>query len=621
MLREPSALGRALRTLPLALLLGGCVTNAPNLPGLPFNLPGTAGTPTKGAPAPAAVPAVAILATRDPQALQRLFAGSTVTGADLIPELMSFKRLGRGPGTPSMGAFMGTAAAPVAGTATSGGLLDSLFGGGSAILNAGLKLGMQSLESVLAETVMGVAFAELQGHLDFLIGDTHALAAESVTLPSPQGLTAEQMQRAVTMAAIVVATRITGKMLKKAQQDLTDLDGEYQTLITRREEAAALLQQALAGGLPASAGFSDADLAYLRNLAATEGVAGFVKDLGAQTLALRLVAVNDPTAFAAYRVQSEGLTRRQTAIVRTVAGALAYGGLLVGFGTEFAKLGKSGSFAEVVAIGPLALAFVTETPSILQSTYGIVTEGVGSLVRGSRSFRVSVGARTDEVSSADDVFRILARNGAATEWQAALFRDGGRGLLQSVHQCDARSAAQMLDLAVPQPLRDQIARDLGMAGQGGFTFTDAVSAGNLQASDELLSRDHRPRLADGRRAMAQAQLAVAGQGPANDGAAAPGYLHWNDEQLMKLVFSNRDGNAARFAAMEIAGVTVKPVPSMQSLYAYESLADNCRTQSLPPVATATGAPASPAKASKPARPVKPSKPTKPAKASAAKPAG
>lgn len=599
------------RLLPLAALMSGCVATMPQLPGGATQL---ASQLAQGTPAAADARPATLLATREGPGLQALFAKGTVTGADLLPELRAFKRLGSANAV-SMDQFLGTAAS--AAPAAAGSFFGDLLGGGgtSAVMSAGIKLGMSQLESALKNAVMNIAFAELQGHLDYLIGDSQALQAETISLPSARGLTPDQMQRAATMAAIVIATRISGRMLKQAQADLAGLEQEYQTLIDRREKAAALLQQALSGGLPASArgSFSEADLASLRNLAASAGVGGFVKDMGAQTLALRLVAATDPRAFAEYKAQSEGLTKRQAAALRTVAGVVAFGGLLTSFGSEFAKMGKDKPFGEILALGPLALAFVTEAPPVFQSAFAVLSEGAGSLVKTPRSFRVTVGARTDEVAGAAAVFDLLAKNSAAPELQKALFRDAGRGLLQFVHQCDSATAAQMLDAAVPPAQRNAFAKEMAQPEVERFSFVNAFAAGPARIAEELLGQDHRPRLADRRAAMAAVQFAVAGQGAANDNAGAPGYLKWNNDQLMKLVFSNRDGSAAQFAAMEIAGVTVRPVPSMQAIYAYESLADACRGQTLP--AAAPVAPAA-VPARKPAPPPKPpAKPATPAKKS------
>lgn len=593
----------AWRLLPLAALLGGCnatmptaLTNAVTSATTAASLP--AGTAARGA--------VPMFATREASGLQSLFAKSTVTGADLIPELRAFKRLA-GPGAVSMDQLMGNAAA--AAPAAAGSFFGDLLGGGggSAVMNAGIKLGMTQLESALKGAVMGMAFSELQGHLDFLIGDANALRNETITLPSARGLTPDQMQRAVTLAAIVVATRISARMLKQAQQDLAGLEQEYQTLIDRREKAAALLQQALGSSLPPAArgSFSEAELSYLRNLSASAGVGGFAKDMGAQTLALRLVAATDPKAFAEYKAQSEGLTNRQRALLRTVGGVVAFGGLLTSVGAEFAKMGKEQPFAEMIALGPLALAFLTEVPPVFQSAFAVVSEGAGSLVKTTRNFRVTVGARTDEVGSAADVFALLARNGAAPELQAALFRDDGYGLLNRVHTCDAGTAAQMLDSAVPGELRSSFAKESAQAEPERFSFVNGFAA-NPALAPELLARDHRPRLADRKPSMTAIQLAVAGRGPADDNAARPGYLKWNNDQLLRLVFANRDENAARYAMLEINGVAVRPVPSMQSLYAYETLANACRASTLPAAApaptTATKPPARPPAQQRPQQP-------------------
>ena len=463
-------------------------------------------------------------------------------------------------------------------------LLAELWAGGTAALvNAGTKLAMSRLESNLKAAAMDVAMVELRGHLDYLIGQPAALKAESVQLPSPQGLTPQQMQRAVTLAALVVAARVSGKMLQQAKADLGGLEQEYQELITRRERAATLLQQALATPLPASARgvFAEAELRELRAMLASRTLAEFVNDLGAQNMALRWVAATDPRSFADYKARSEGLTRRQAAAVRAASGTVAFGAMLAQFGREVVRMAKGESLPELLALGPLALTFATETPPVLEATLAVVGEGVSSLTKRTGAFRVVSNGKTEEVESAAAVYRLLERQGALDEWRQALFRDAGRGIVQSVYGCDAKTTAQMLDAAVPRDLRGRLAKELQVADADEFSFVASLDApGSRELMNELLSRDHRPRLAERRASLAAAQWAVAGREPV-DGEGRPGYQQWNNDQLLRLVFVNRDGNAAQFASMEMGPVAIRPVPSMHSLFAYEQLADACRARFSP----------------------------------------
>ncbi|RZS57123.1 hypothetical protein [Sphaerotilus mobilis] len=588
--------------LPPMLMIGGCTATMSNQIQQAANQvmntsPGSSNqasaplraTPqaqSRGTPRQKPVP----LLTREDASIKALFAKGTVTGADLLPELRAFKRLsGDGKAIPIADLLGNSESAP-----ESGGFLGQLMSSDlkSGLAGASMQLAVGKLESTLKATVMSTAVSELQGHLDFLIGDSKALQSETITLPSGDNLTAEQKQRSVTMAAIVVATRLSARMLNQATKDLKGLEQEYQTLIDRRERAAALLQQTLATGIPANAAhaFVEADLNHLRRLSASEGVAGFVKDMGAQTMALRLVAATDPKTYEDYKAQSDGLTKRQAAAMRTVAGVVAFGGLLTNFSSEFVKIGKQKSVAEILALGPLAAAFISEVPPVFQSAYQVATEGAGVLLKSHKHFKVTTLDKTVEVAGASEVFELIKLNGATPEFQSALFRDDGFGVLQRVHFCDAKAAIQMVDAAVPSQGQAEFAKEMALENPSQFSFVN-VETIKADIVPELLGKDHRPRLNDRNPAMARVQQVVAGPSglPATTAAAAtaepgPGYLKWNNEQVLRLVFANRDANAAKYAAMEFNGVTVRPVPSMQSLFAYESLADACRQQSVPVIA-------------------------------------
>lgn len=595
--------------VPLVFLLAGCQTNPTIKDAIDKTLSAAAAAATaapvaQAAPTSAGGAQAANLFQRDMSGMAALFNKGTVNGVELLGELKAVRRVMAGGGGLSMQQLLSETSGVGAGSAGN-------FSG-AMVKEMAVQVALAKLESELKRFAMSMALKELQGHLDFLIGDSQALSAQTISLPSARGLTQPQMQRALTMAAIVVATRVSTRMVRQAQQDLASLETEYKELIERRERAATLLLQAIGGALPAGArgSFSEADLAYLRALSARVGVGEFAKDMGAQNMALRLVSATDPAAFADFKARSEGLTRRQAAGLRTVGGVVAFGALLTVFGNEVAKMGREQPLPELLTMGPLLFAFATESAGFVRTSWDLLNEGTNAVVKSNRSFRVTVGERTEEVSNAAAVFDILAKNGALPELQRALFRDDRRGLLNSVSNCDREAAATMLDMAVPRELRAGLARERGLADPDRFAFVNAVAdepGGKLV--DVLLGNDMRPRL-QAEPVLGRVQQRIAGQ----DGSEPAGYLKWNTDQLLRLVFVNRDGSAAQFAAMEISGVTVRPVPSMQSLYAYEKLATACGRLFAPPAATPAPTPArtsTPARASPPASTNPPRTPSRP----------
>ena len=85
--------------------------------------------------------------------------------------------------------------------------------------------------------------------------------------------------------------------------------------------------------------------------------------------------------------------------------------------------------------------------------------------------------------------------------------------------------------------------------------------------DELLRNDHRTR-SSATQGVAYGEL---------QRDVTRGYAKWNSDQLLRLILANREGVAAH-ATLQLGEMRVRPVPSMQSVYAYESLIDECSQQ-------------------------------------------
>jgi hypothetical protein len=567
--RSPGA--RLALALPLALLVGGCESvpklEVPKFKLPDIGLPGTKPDSRPSQPPPQARVLQPPLRTRAGNDVERLFEAGTVRGDQLVTELMAIRTLmDRDRSGAALGQLVGRVAPPQG----QGGNWWQQLVGVASISEAGTKLAMQALERSMEDAVRAIAYQALIDHLQQMSGDREALRNESVTLPKG-ALSVHQRQRALTLGALVVGARLTSKMLKQAQLDLASLDTEYQQLIERRQEAAKLLQSALAGGMSrrGQRALSARDVTYLRSLS----VAEFSSDMGAQQLALDYMAAVNPKAFRQYQAQSEGLSKRTQATLRVVTGSAAFGAMLAVYGKELSKLADA-AWPELVVNGPLALAFATEVPPLLWHG-GSVWAKLLPAWGGRDKYRVTVDGKTREVSDADAIFDALDAQGAATEWRRALFRDRGRGLLHAVYRCDPPVAAGMLDAAVPSEARMAFARATQLPDAEHFSFVNAFdgSAGARGRSmpERLLARDHRSRTDDATLAYAELQRRVAEGQP-------PGYREWDDDQMLRLIFSNRESASARYAMLEVKGVQIRPVPSMLSLQAYEALADACRKE-------------------------------------------
>ena len=563
---------------------GSAGLQLPSLPGLP-NLPRlpTAPAPTQAATSVGDLP----LSSRPYEALQQLLQKGTVNGQELVTELVSLRALmAQRRSAAVMGAVLGTAD-------SSGGGFDpraELF-----------KVGLKAVEDQVRPYVSSVGFGALDLHLKFITDDPGLLAAETIKLPSPKGLTHAQAQRVVNMAALLVATRVTGRVLKKAQQDFANVEQDYASLIERREAAAKVLYDVLlkapAGGAPGGEVdglYADDDLRYLRESVGRMSVADFANDLGAQNLALRHLRKSDPGAWADYKARSDGLSSATKGYIRTTAGVAAFAALLANFTQETLSVMRSKKGADILLTMPFAYEFVKEVPPLLAASWAVGAAGVVEIpMKASRRFRLVDGATTEEFRSASDLFAAVKKRNAEPLLAESLFRTGADGLLYKLYRCDKSEVGRMLDTAVPVSEREKFAADLALPETARFSFANSFnapqpSAREQELGDDLLRKDHRDR--SDSPALGEAQR-----------AATRGYAKWNNDQVLRLILANREG-AAALATLQLGDVLVRPVPNMQSVYAYESLVDECAKQfgGGPVAAQAPAAkPAAPAPATKP----------------------
>lgn len=610
---RPRAPGLALRPLALAslLLLGGCVTPGPQsgvgslatglTSMLPRATPVDASAPTGGAAAGAAWTPLAEsgtppLATRPPQGISTLLAKGTVRGDELLGEMIAMRQHMQR--QRSMRAIAGFA-----------GSLDSMAANpiniSSNLRDTAFRLALDALLQTMRDQAMSVAFNALESHMAMMIDDPTLLQRETIRLPSPQGLTAVQQQRAVTMGAIVVMARVTNQVLAKARKDFEGIEAEYGQLLARREKAAEVLYQALARGSSGrdqvAAVLRKEDMEFLDGGLARMPLADFARDLGAQNVALAYLARTDPGAFAAYRTQSDGLLGRTRGFLRLSSGAVAFSGMVSVFAQETLTAVRGKQAPEILSLLPMAVEFVAEAPTLVKVALEAGSEGVLVPFKSSKRFRVVQGdAGMAELSSAREVFAELDKREATPVLREALFRNGSSGLLHKMFLCSPPEAGRLLDAALPVAERDSFAKAFIAPDIARYSFANAFEtpADRLrpkerELGDELLRDDQRERA----RSLEIARL--------QQKVAEGGFKSWTNEQLMRLIFSNREG-LAQHATLQLGTVSVRPVASAESVFAYESLVDACRGLVQLQPARATPAPtAAPAPQAHPPRPQRP----------------
>jgi hypothetical protein len=571
-----------------ATLLGAVTVPAGSaglqLPGLP-SLPKLPSAPAAPAPARALADAVADLplSSRPFESVQSLMQKGTVSGQELVTELVALRSLmAKKRSVAAMGAVLGSA------EASSGGFdpMAELF-----------KAGLKAVDDQIKPYVASIGFNALDLHLKLITDDPALLASETIKLPSPNGMSHAQAQRVINMAALLVATRVTGKVLKKAQLDFANVESDYARLIERREAAAKVLYDVLLKGAAAGGEveglYADDDLRYLRDNVGRMSVADFSNDLGAQNLALRHLRKSDPAAWVEYKGRSDGLSSSTKGYIRTTAGVAAFAALLANFTQETLAVMRSKKGVDILLTMPFAVEFLKEVPPLLAASWAVGAAGVVEIpMKASRRFRLVDGATTEEFRSASELFAAVKKRNAEPLRAESLFRTGADGLLYKLYRCDKSEVGRMLDTAVTVTEREKFATDFALTETARFSFANSFNAPQptpreQELGDELLRKDHRERSES--RALGEAQR-----------AATKGYAKWNNDQVLRLILANREG-AAALATLQLGDVLVRPVPNMQSVYAYESLVDECAKQfsggpgASPPASTTGPGPASLAK--------------------------
>jgi len=549
--------------------------------------------------------------TRDQKSLAKLFAKKNVSGSELLVELKSVRTLLQNKGVSALvTGFLGDSSSGTEAGAKPPSLAEQLKG-------VAIEAGLSALDSGSSGSMFASSVDALRQHLNLLIDDSGSMAKETITLPDADGMTPRQMQKAVNLAAMTLATRVSGRMLNKAQEDFKGIESEYAELIERREKAATvlygLLSQEDAVPSEVKGSFSSGDLEFLRSRVSTMSLAQFSSDMGVQQLALNHLKKSDPQAWQDYSRKSGHAVKGTQGIVKTLTGVAAFGGMAAYVGRDVVSMARKRQYVDLVQLAPLLTSFSTEAAPLLSYSASAAYTGVEVALKPTKRYRVQSGESSEEVGSAADLFALLHKLGIDPALQAALFRDDHPGLLYRLYQCDATEAGQMLDAAVEPSLRDKFFADYRVGPQSEATFAKSLgrkTGASSSLGEDLLQRDHRERTDARSRPIADVQKVVAGAG---DGAAAPGFRNWGDEQILRLIFVNREGSA-QHAALQLGGVTIRPVPTAQSIYAYETLVDGCRRHLVALDGDGSTGDASAGDKGKPGKSLKAVKPTQPAKA-------
>lgn len=581
---------RAVLIASAALLMAGCVS-MPTIPGFPT---APAAPNPAPAPAPPPTPGPGTVSTpagdlRLPPGLRvsaryaALFAKGTVTGADLYDTLKTMRA--------ELHARRSAIAWSKLALAADRTLTPQALTGGVDVGRIMQEVAMQAAIELMKNQANAVAMQTLDEYLQYLLNDRRAaLAEETVTLPKIDGMTEAQAGRIVTIATLVVAARLSGKVLDKADEDFKSLATDYKALLVQREKAATLLfttvdrrraalksgnaaeKAAVEGELKPS--FAERDLQFIDSDLDRLSLRDFSNDMAAQNLAIQYLRQKDPSAFKDYRTKADDVVRRTSAYVRTVSGVAAFGGLTMTFGNAVSEFARENNLNNLVATMPLGLDFVKAAAplakkSVEVSLSGITVDDAWWRNPFRKAFTIVRGDKSQDVRSAGAVFSALQEAKVSEGFVGQLF-SADTTWLNRMRLCDPQEVGRMLDLSVTKEERVTFARDylqwkdpqladvafVNLLGEPGPTARER-ELGNV-----LLGRDH--RASTSALPLAEVQRAVEKR-----------FDKWNDAQLLRLVFANRETSAAH-ATLYFSGTAVRPIPSADAVYAYESRVEACR---------------------------------------------
>ena len=571
----------------------------PAIPGqAPQQVPATSAKPATGRNAPpasvaASNPDAPQLATQ--QQAQQLFLKGTVSGEDLKRELQAVKTAAaNAKAQAALAAVIGPASTQFAGQATHNFFTDL---GGKIKEFAG---------DLLHQTLGSYSDKVLNDFLATLTGDDSALRKESITLPSNSNMTVSQQQSVLIMAALVVGARIAHHILDAAHKDFADLEGEYAALLSKRQEQAALMAGVLEKRRQAMAARDDStvrqvdldvgpwaspdDLKFVDSFGSDTSLQQDDNDLGMQNLSMKFMEHRDPTGYAHYRAEEKGLIGRSRAYLRSTTGVAAFGAFSIVFMQQIVKTAQEKNMNQIMAVLPFAGDYLKEAVPLIKLSSDAVVTGLvtepGSL---KHHYRVVQGGKTVDLKDADAVFGALNRSKDAIHFSDALFRNESPGYIYRIYLCDPSAAGALIDHAVAPAIRKTFAEQyLKMPDGAGFSFADALNDDvrtptGQKLAETLLSGDHRinpdaPPIGEVQRQTVSA------------------YSKWNTTDLTRLILANSQGV---YAQIQVGSSVIRLIPSMATLYAYDSYAESCNR------AASRGAesPDSPAPAKK--RPVKP----------------
>jgi hypothetical protein len=465
--------------------------------------------------------------------------------------------------------------------------LAAFANGGTVPLSAAPSLDPRVLVKKLPDTGRYLARSATVSYSDKLLSryitsmteDDAALSNERVTLPANgASLKPEQQQRLLVIGAMVIASRISSATLEKARRNFDAIRAQYATVLQQRQMAAEFLasvvdkrRQALAAKNELQArnlqgDLTAEDLTFIDSFGPDITVETFSNDVGLQNMALKYLRKSDPAAYNSYTVNKEAWVNSSKAYLQTMSGVSAFGGFCVLFLKQVSDALHQRDLAEIAAEAPLAAEFIKDAgPLMLLSGDTLYAGFVLTPNEARRTYRLEHAGIQTEFNNAPEVFKALSDANDKRYLDDAVFRNEAPGFVSRVYQCDIAEAGNLLDDVVPAADRKRFGEGfMNRHEDGAFSFADSLlddgsASDSRHLAESLLNRDQRT----------SAEFAPIGEiqrvAIANDAT-------WGNTQVMRLVLANSDG---AYAQMQLGGTIIRLIPSMATIYAYESYANVC----------------------------------------------
>lgn len=456
-------------------------------------------------------------------------------------------------------------------------------------------------EAAAADRALALVEGKVRAHLtayalstmyDQLTNEQSVLANTFVELPKEIGsFDAENRKRAVNIAALLVLTKVSNKVIKATREDFEKAALSYASLLAKREQATALLvdyvqrlderRRVATPKTRIVEALTQDEETFLKSLEYSD----FARNLQAQNIALdylrRSGGGSDPSLYKDYRAEADKLVSATNAYLRAAAGGASFAAASAMIAREANRVIKEHPDVWIPML-KFAKEFGSELGELVQISLPAffidASDGRFDVYRDGRAVERNIRAK--------DVVQLLKKNAALVELQDRLFsQNSSGGLLSRVDVCERSNLANFFDIPISKSdrrayLEGYQAIDLVKERDEEYRFNRYMSGDSdrdRRFRSLLIDADYRPEKSP--------------QGPDRQAAGktqaklAENLEKIDDDDFARLILANTEGTPT-LARLSVAGFDIRPVPGRDTLRIYEQYQASC-LKALFPQATRT----------------------------------